>query len=110
MMGWHFLQHSGYREEADSRLITGEVDYYTLWPVATGHHNMPTLFRLIRELVYPGQEQRLHILGKGHWDTDLMLAVGPAGGRRGTRRARPARADPGHARAAEQAARAAAQR
>ena len=76
MMGWHFLQHSGYRDEADSRLLSGEVDYYTLWPVATGHHNMPTLFRLIRELIYPGREERLHILGKGHWDTDLMWLSG----------------------------------
>src|SRR5262249_51774246 len=76
MMGWHFLQHSGYRDEADSLLGSGEVDYYTLWPVATGHHNMPTLFRLIRELVFPGQEDRLHTLGKGHWDADLIWLSG----------------------------------
>lgn len=76
MMGWHFMQHSGYREEPDSGLVTGEVDYYTLWPVATGHHNMPTLFRLLRELVFAGQEDRLHTLGKGHWDADLIWLSG----------------------------------
>ena len=76
MMGWHFMQHSGYRDEADSRLISGEVDYYTLWPVATGHHNMPTLFRLLREIVFAGQEDRLHTLGKGHWDADLIWLSG----------------------------------
>jgi hypothetical protein len=76
MLGYHLLQHSGYRDEADSMLASGTVDYYTLWPVATGHHNMPTLFRLLRESVFAGEENRLHTLGKGHWDADLIWLSG----------------------------------
>jgi hypothetical protein len=76
MMGYHFVQHSGYRAESDSRLVTGEVDYYSLWTVATGHHSMPALFRLLRQLIYAGEEHRLHTLGKGHWDADLIWISG----------------------------------
>lgn len=69
--------NAGYRDEADSGLASGEVDMLAPWPVATGSHNVPTLFRLLRENVYNGRPgEHLHTLGRGHWNLDLMWFAG----------------------------------
>jgi hypothetical protein len=73
----NFLQvHSGYRSEPDSGLTTGEVEYFCPWPVATGRHNMPAHFKALRETVFARHPERMHILGKGHWDVDMLWLSG----------------------------------
>lgn len=69
--------NAGYRDEPDSGLASGDVDMLAPWPVATGSHNVPSLFRLLRENVYNGKPgEHLHTLGKGHWNLDLMWFAG----------------------------------
>lgn len=68
---------SGYRDELDSELASGEIDFLTSWPVATGNHNIPFLFRVLRETIYkdkPGEH--VYTLGQGHWNVDLMWLSG----------------------------------
>jgi hypothetical protein len=74
---YNFLDiHSAYRDEPDSGLASGEVEYFAPWPVATGRHNMPAHFQSLREIVFKDHPERMHILGKGHWDVDMLLLSG----------------------------------
>src|SRR5690606_24654426 len=68
--------HAGYRNERDSALASGEVEYFAPWPVATGRHNMPAHFKALAERVYKNHPERMHILGKGHWDVDMLWLSG----------------------------------
>jgi hypothetical protein len=74
----NFLDINGrYRDEPDSGLVSGEVDYFCPWPVATGRHNMPTFFKMLQERVYrdkPGEH--VHLMGNGHWDVDMLWLSG----------------------------------
>lgn len=74
----NYLQINGaYRDEADSGLASGEVDFFAPWPVATGRHNLPSFFQSLRDTVFkerPGQH--VHILGNGHWDVDMLWLSG----------------------------------
>lgn len=73
----NFLQiHSGYRDEPDSGLASGDVEYFAPWPVATGRHNMPSHFKALRERVFHDHPERMHILGTGHWDVDMLWLSG----------------------------------
>jgi hypothetical protein len=69
--------HGAFRDEPDSGLATGDVDYYSPAPVATGRHNTPAMFRLLREHVYAARPgDHVHTLGDGHWDVDMMWLSG----------------------------------
>lgn len=58
------------------QLASGQVDYFTPWPLATGRHNITRIFGLLRDHVYGGDASRIHILGNGHWDLDLIYLSG----------------------------------
>jgi len=74
---YNFLDvHGGYKNERDSGLASGEVEYFAPWPVATGRHNMPAHFKALREMVFKDRPERMHILGKGHWDVDMLWLSG----------------------------------
>jgi hypothetical protein len=66
-----------FRDEPDSHLASGEVDYFAPWPVATGRHNIPKMFELMRKHLY-GHRPGKHVftLGEGHWDVDLLWLSG----------------------------------
>jgi hypothetical protein len=69
--------HGPFRDEADSGLASGEVDYYSPAAVSTGRHNTPAQFRLLREQVYAGRPgEHVHTLGDGHWDVDMIWLSG----------------------------------
>lgn len=73
----YYLFNGGFRGELDSELESGKVDYFTPWPVASGRHNLPVLFNLLREHLYndrPGEH--VHTLGKGHWSADMLWFSG----------------------------------
>ncbi len=62
-----------YRGEADSHLASGKIDYFAPWPVATGRHNIPKMFELMRRHLYAGRPgKHVFTLGEGHWDVDLL--------------------------------------
>ena len=66
-----------YRDEADSHLASGKVDYFAPWPVATGRHNIPKMFELMRTHLYAGRPgKHVFTLGEGHWDVDLLWLSG----------------------------------
>jgi hypothetical protein len=67
------LVNSGFRNEKDSGLAGGNVDLLAPWPFATGNHNLPIIWKLLRENVFkdkPGEH--VHVLGKTHWNIDVM--------------------------------------
>jgi hypothetical protein len=71
------LMNSGFRDEPDSGLDTGEVDFFTPWPVATGRHNLPALFAQLRRDVYkdrPGEH--VHVMGKMHQSVEMLWLTG----------------------------------
>jgi hypothetical protein len=69
--------HGAFRQEPDSGLATGEVDYYSPAAVATGRHNTPAQFRLLREHIFAGRSgEHVHTLGDGHWDVDMIWLSG----------------------------------
>ena len=64
---------SGFAQELDGGLTNGEADLLTPWPFATGRHNLPMIWRLLREHIYkekPGEH--VHVLGATHWNIDVM--------------------------------------
>jgi hypothetical protein len=74
---YNFLDiHSAYRDESDSGLAGANLEYFCPWPVATGRHNMPAHFKSLREIVFKDHPERMHILGKGHWDVDMLWLSG----------------------------------
>jgi hypothetical protein len=69
----NLICNSGFRDEQDSGLASGEVDFFCPWPVATGRHNIPASHQMFRDLLYkdrPGHG--VYTLGDGHWDVDLI--------------------------------------
>jgi hypothetical protein len=68
----YMLGNTGFRDEQDSGLQTRKVDFFCPWPVASGHHNLPFAFRILREHHYAGMPgKHVFTLGEGHWDLDL---------------------------------------
>ena len=68
----YMFGNSGFRNEDDSGLQTGEVDFFCPWPVASGHHNLPTAFRILRDFHYAGRPgKHVYTVGDGHWDLDM---------------------------------------
>ena len=72
----YYLMHSGFRDEADSRLTSGELDYFTPWPVATGRHNLPNMFKRFRKIYKDKPGEHFHTLGQGHWSVDMLWLSG----------------------------------
>ena len=73
----YLTAHGRFRDELGSGLETGEVDFFTPWPVATGRHNLPRFFDTLRQNIYkdrPGQH--VFTLGNGHWDLDMLWLSG----------------------------------
>jgi hypothetical protein len=68
--------HGAYRDEPDSGIASGEVEFFSPWPVATGRHNLPAHFKALRERVFKDHPERIHVLGKGHWDVDMLWLSG----------------------------------
>lgn len=63
----------GFRDEQDSGIASGEVDFLGPWPFRTGNSSFPVLLRLLRETVYadkPGEH--IHTLSRTHWNLDVM--------------------------------------
>lgn len=67
---------SGYRDEPDSGLLRGEMDWFAAVPMATGRQNFPRIFGLIRDYCFGGDQSRVHILGRGHWSADMLWLSG----------------------------------
>lgn len=68
----YMFGNSGFRDEDDSGLQTGEVDFFCPWPVASGHHNLPTAFRILRDFHYAARPgKHVYTVGDGHWDLDM---------------------------------------
>jgi hypothetical protein len=67
---------SGFRDEADSGLATGAPDWFAAVPMATGRQTFPRMFDLIRRHCYDGDGSRIHTLGRGHWDADMLWLWG----------------------------------
>jgi hypothetical protein len=73
----YILFNAGFRDEADSGLETGEVEYFTPWPVATGRHNQPVLYRLLRDEVFKGRPgNHVHTLGRQHQSAEMLWLAG----------------------------------
>lgn len=73
----YILFTSSFRGELDGGLDGGMVDFFTPWPVATGRHNLPVLYGLLRDYIYkdkPGEH--VHTLGQGHWSADMLWLSG----------------------------------
>ncbi|MBV9842265.1 MAG: hypothetical protein JOY99_12195 [Sphingomonadaceae bacterium] len=69
--------NAGYRNEPNSGLESGEIDYFAPWPIASGRQSMPNFFRQLDEVLFkdkPGKH--VHTLGNGHWDVDLLWLSG----------------------------------
>ena len=68
----YIFGNSGYRGEADCGLADRQVDFFCPWPVASGHHNLPTAFRILRDFHYAGVPgKHVFTIGEGHWDLDM---------------------------------------
>lgn len=68
----YMFGNCGFRDEDDSGLQTREIDFFCPWPVASGHHNLPSAFRILREHHYAGLPgKHVFTVGQGHWDLDL---------------------------------------
>lgn len=67
---------AGFRDEPDAGLATEEPEFFAPLPMATGRQNMPRMFDLIRRHCYGGDSSRIHTLGQGHWDTDMLWISG----------------------------------
>ena len=67
---------SGFRDEPDAGLATGEPEWFAAFPMATGRQNFPRMFQLLQRYVYGGDPSRMHTLGKGHWDADMLWLWG----------------------------------
>ncbi|HLY54911.1 MAG TPA: hypothetical protein VKS60_05105 [Stellaceae bacterium] len=81
--GWQYyirnfvLFNSGFRDEQDSGLDTGEVDFFTPWPVATGRHNLPKLFGLLRSEIYKNRPgEHVHVMGKMNQSVEMLWLTG----------------------------------
>lgn len=66
----------GFGKEPDSALHTGEPDWFSPHPMATGRQTMVRMFDLIRRHCYGGDGSRIHTLGQGHWDADMLWLSG----------------------------------
>lgn len=66
----------GFGNEQDSGLHTGEPEWFAPIPMATGRQNMPRMFDLLRRHCYGGDGSRMHMLGDGHWDVDMLWLWG----------------------------------
>jgi len=67
--------NESFRDEPGSTLRSGDIDFFSPWPVATGRHNIPGMFNTLRKWIYHDKENpaaHVHTLGKGHWDLDLI--------------------------------------
>ncbi len=65
--------------ERGSKLRSGEMDFFSPWPVATGRHNIPGMFNCLRKWVFHNSENpgaHVHTIGNGHWDLDLIWLSG----------------------------------
>lgn len=68
----YMFGNMGFADEDDSGLQTRKVDFFCPWPVASGHHNLPTAFRILRDHHYAGiPGKHVFTVGQGHWDLDL---------------------------------------
>jgi hypothetical protein len=67
---------AGFADEADSGLDTGEPEWFSPLPIATGRQGMARMFDLIRRHCYGGDATRIHTLGRGHWDADMLWVWG----------------------------------
>jgi hypothetical protein len=81
--GWQYyirnfaLFNGGFRDEPDSGIGTGDVDFFTPWPVASGRHNLPKLFGMLRQEIYkdrPGEH--VHVMGKMHQSVEMLWLTG----------------------------------
>jgi hypothetical protein len=68
--------HGKYRDEQASRLGSGEIDFFTPYPLATGRHNLPSMFQSLRDILFKGDASHVHTLGQGHWNVDLLWLSG----------------------------------
>jgi hypothetical protein len=66
----------GYREELDSGLTDGRLDFFTTVPMASGRQNLPRMFGLFRDRCFGGDASRIHTLGNGHWSADMLWLSG----------------------------------
>jgi hypothetical protein len=67
---------AGFRGEPDSGLAGGEPDWFSALPMATGRQTIPRMLDLIRRHCYGGDFSRIHSLGRGHWDADMLWLWG----------------------------------
>ncbi len=69
----YYLFNGGFRGELDSELESGEIDFFSPWPVASGRHNLPVLYNLLRAHLYKDRAgEHVHTLGQGHWSVDML--------------------------------------
>jgi hypothetical protein len=66
----------GFGDELASRIETGEPDWFAPIPMASGRQMFTRLFDLLRRHCYGGDAARLHTLGRGHWDADMLWLSG----------------------------------
>jgi hypothetical protein len=67
---------AGFGDEPDSALGSGEPDWFSPLPMATGRQTLVRMFDLIRRHCYGGDGSRVHTLGQGHWDADMLWLSG----------------------------------
>jgi hypothetical protein len=75
-IGFILESWSGFRDELDSGMVQGEAEFFSAVPMATGRQSLPRMFDLIRQRCYGGDGSRIHTLGKGHWDADMLWLSG----------------------------------
>ena len=67
---------SPYGDEPGAGLESGEPEWFSPVPMATGRQSMTRFFALIRSRCYGGDPSRMHTLGAGHWNADMLWLSG----------------------------------
>lgn len=65
-----------YGDEPGAGLENGAPEWFSPVPMATGRQSMTRFFALIRARCYHGDASRMHTLGAGHWNADMLWLAG----------------------------------
>jgi hypothetical protein len=66
----------GFGDEPASGVETGKPEFFSPMPVATGRQTFVRMLDGFRRLCYGGDGSRIHTLGQGHWDADMLWLSG----------------------------------
>ncbi|MFA5491246.1 MAG: hypothetical protein WC284_18860 [Candidimonas sp.] len=66
----------GYFDGPSLPLRSGDCTIVMAWPVRSGPHNVPTLLRILREICFGGDQDKVITIGQGHQSADELALAG----------------------------------